>query len=98
MEKSQVLGMAVGAGILGSLATYLLLNSNNNENETTESSENLETIGTTNTIIDNNNVFEEIKEDTKSFLSSFWEQTYKEENTKITDTNVTSTDPVATAE
>ena len=36
MEKSQALGIVVGAGILGSLATYLLWNSNNGKVEDLE--------------------------------------------------------------
>ena len=47
MEKSQALGMVVGAGILGSLATYLLMNSNNEdttlmENEKIDSNNDVE--------------------------------------------------------
>ena len=81
MEKSQALGMVVGAGILGSLATYLLMNSNNEdttlmENEKIDSNNDVE-----------NNTLEEIKKETTSFLTNFWRDTYKQENEKINVSN-----------
>jgi hypothetical protein len=75
MEKSQALGMVVGVGVLGSLATYFLLNSNKED----------EKISTTETV-DNNtskNILEEIRKDTTTFLSGFWRETYNNDKKKI---------------
>tara|TARA_Y100000591_G_C21538897_1_gene547890 strand:- start:343 stop:621 length:279 start_codon:yes stop_codon:yes gene_type:complete len=71
MEKSQALGIVVGAGILGSLATYLLWNSNNGKVEDLEEPLNS---------IDSMKKIEKKTNETNKFLSNFWRDTYKKEN------------------
>ena len=71
MEKSQALGIVVGAGILGSLATYLLWNSNNGKVEDLEEPLNS---------IDSMKKIEKKTNETNTFLSNFWRDTYKKEN------------------
>ena len=83
MESNQAIGLAVGAGILGSVATYLLLNNNEDNEPDVELGEN-ETV---------DNEEKKIQEDVKkevnekknnNLLKTFWKSYYNDVDEKQT--------------
>ena len=83
MESNQAIGLAVGAGILGSVATYLLLNNNEDNEPNVELGENEK--------VDNEE--KKIQEDVKkevnekknnNLLKTFWKSYYNDVDEKQT--------------
>jgi hypothetical protein len=88
MESNQAISLAVGAGILGSVATYLLLNNNEDTNN-----ENIETNVEMGENVKIGDVKKEIQEDVKkevdekkndNLLKTFWKSYYNDVDEKQT--------------
>lgn len=86
MDNSQAIGLALGAGILGSVATYLMLNNNTDDSDVEEN--NFENSDVSKL---KDNVEKEVKKELEqSVWSSFWKKEYdnkKEDDEKKQDDN-----------